>query len=188
MYRIFHIFQEVSIIPEKSYVLKNETLKKILLKLNLIKEAPVVKNDVHFSHSIISPIELQKVIQEQITLLRMNNLEPFCIFIGNKDYSDLCEYSDLNLIQQVSYLDSISLIEEFQKTIPTATDPSLNSKVFDFIKKETSDMLYRKVQQLPGSLIASGYKFLNVPLVILPWLGGVFVAPNLSSQPNTTLI
>jgi len=188
-YRVFHIFSKPAD-PEDvvAYKPSSSFVKNILLKLGLLKETKQASPSLSFAHSVVSPLELQKVIKEQMTLLRLNKLEPFCIFIGSRDYSDLCEYADIHLIQQVSHIDTIQLFEEFTKTLPLSKEHAINAKMLDLVQHETSALHNRQIHRLPGSLIVSGYKFLNLPIIILPWLGGVFVAPSLATPPNTTLI
>jgi len=194
-YRIFHIFTN-SPTPsstEQSYTVKHPLVRKILLRLGVLK--PLVKapdsDSFHFRHSVLSPLKLQEIIKDQVAHLRSHQLSPICIFIGSQDYVQMCEYSDLSLIEQVSYVESIKLVEEFSRTFPVSSnDTEIKQKVFEFIAKESQSLLNKQYQRLPGSLIVSGYKFLNLPLVILPWLSGVFVAPDLSDAPapNTTII
>jgi len=189
-YRVFHIFSNVSAEEnDVSYLPKNPFVQKILIKLGLITLKPTKEPVMGFAHSVVSPYKIQEVIQEQVVLLRENKLEPICIFIGSKDYTNLCEYADFSLIQQVSYIESVKLLEEFSTSAPTSlTETSLNSRIFELLNEQTSTLINKSFKRIPGSLIVSGYKFLNLPLVILPWLSGVFVAPDLNSEPNTTMI
>lgn len=189
-YQIVHISTNPEPVNQTpTFVGRNATIQKWLIKLGLIKEYTAPEGqEVKFSHSLISPVKIQDIVKDQVGLLRMNKLQPLCIFIGSKDYVDLCEYADLHLIEQVSYVESVKLLEDFHRTVPTLDSESLNEKIFEIVCRETDDYVNKKIKRMPGSLIVSGYKFLNLPLVILPWLSGVFVSPNLDAEPNTTII
>jgi hypothetical protein len=189
-YRIFHIFTN-TLPPESapSYRVKSRLLERILSKLGLLVEVEQHPEPVSFAHSVLSPAKIQEVTKDQIALLRTNQLEPLCIFIGSKDYVQLCEYADFQLIQQVSYIETLKLLEEFTQTLPLSNqDTEINRKVFELVSKESKNLINHQLKRIPGSLVVSGYKFLNLPMIILPWLSGVFVAPNLSTEPNTTVI
>lgn len=191
-YRIFHIFTNSSVKEDtQNYKVENKFFEKILLSLGVIKKEDSVKSDLKFQHSVISPSKLQDIIKDQIAHLRVNNLEPFCIFIGSQDYVNICEYADFGIIEKVSYVENIKLLEEVTKTIPLSmNDGEISRKMFEFANLESRGLINRQQKRIPGSLIVSGYTFLSLPLVILPWLSGVFVTPDMSESPppNTTFI
>jgi len=191
-YQIFHIFtKQVNREAEKRYTVKNSLLTKSLIRLGIIKEISAEASNVSFSYSFVSPVKIQEIIKDQVAHLRSTKLEPMCIFIGSKDYTELCEYADLSLIQQFSYIESVRILEEIKQAAPlSSTDQKVNGKVFELLINQNHGLINQKIQRIPGSLIVSGYRFLDLPLIILPWLSGVFVAPDLSQdvEPNTTII
>jgi len=189
-YRILHIFQNNDT-AEESYEFTSPLLQRLLIKLGILKKKNNVKQKLEFHHTAISPQKLTEVIKDQVAHLRSNKLSPLCIFIGSQDYINLCEYSSLSLIEQISYIESIKILEEIKTSVPMSQDESsLNTKALDIIGNSTKNLINRKYKRIPGSLIVSGYKFLNLPIIILPWLSGVFVSPDLSEppEPNTTFI
>lgn len=189
-YRIFHVTTHATTKPTtQQYQIRHKFVERLLSKLGLISVAEAPEDGLSFAHSVLSPVKIQEITKDQIALLRSHNLDPLCIFIGSKDYVQICEYADVKLIEQVSYVETLRMLEEFQQTVPgSLTDTEMNRRVFEVLNKESKDLINQQFKRIPGSLIVSGYKFLNLPLIILPWLSGVFVAPNLSAEPNTTLI
>lgn len=192
MYRILHIFSNSDTAQQESeFTVKNTFIEVVLTRLGWIKKKALPTSSLQFGHSIVRPSRIQEIIKDQVAHLRTYKLNPLCIFIGSQDYSDLCEYADFSLIRQVSYIESVRTFEEIQTMAPQSSqEQGINGKIFEAVLNQHKDLINKKFQRIPGSLIVSGYRFLDLPLIILPWLSGVFVAPDLSEdvEPNTTMI